>query len=133
MQSPSVAAVSWGPNRLDVFILQMDITFPEPSHPRGIQIITLGIHHRAYDGTQWENWEGLGGNFISVPAVTTWGPNRLDVFGIGTDKAVYHKAFESGVGWDANWESLGGSATTAPMAIGSGNGRIDLFVLGTDN
>jgi len=133
MQSPSVAAVSWGANRLDVFIVQMDITFPEPSHPRGIEIITLGIHHRAYDGTQWEAWEGLGGNFISVPAVTTWGPNRLDVFGIGTDKAVYHKAFQTGAGWDANWESLGGSATTAPVAIGSGNGRIDLFVLGTDN
>lgn len=37
-----------------------------------------------------------------------WGPNRLDVFGIGTDGAMYDKAREGDV-WEANWDDLGGT------------------------
>ena len=41
-------------------------------------------------------------------AVVAWGPNRLDVFGLGTDNAMYHKAW-MGSGWQAQWEDLGGT------------------------
>jgi len=62
----------------------------------------------------------------------TWGANRLDSFGLGTDNAVYHKAW-TGTGWQADWESLGGTFNSAPTAIAWGANRLDVFGLGTDN
>ncbi|HEY6785701.1 MAG TPA: hypothetical protein VI365_00150 [Trebonia sp.] len=40
-------------------------------------------------------------------SAAAWGPNRLDVFGVGGDKALYHKAWEGDV-WEAAWDNLGG-------------------------
>ncbi|HMG37445.1 MAG TPA: hypothetical protein VKM94_26305 [Blastocatellia bacterium] len=31
------------------------------------------------------SWEALGGRFNSPPAVASWGADRLDIFGLGTD------------------------------------------------
>ena len=31
------------------------------------------------------NWELLGGEIVGVPVVTTWAPNRMQVFAIGPD------------------------------------------------
>ncbi|GCF11255.1 hypothetical protein [Dictyobacter arantiisoli] len=42
--------------------------------------------------------------------VTTWSPHRLDIFGLGTDNAMYHKAW-NGSRWFPSltgWENLGG-------------------------
>ena len=39
-------------------------------------------------------WERLGGVFTSPPAVAAWGPNRLDIFGLGTDAQMFHKAWD---------------------------------------
>jgi hypothetical protein len=36
------------------------------------------------------------------------GANRLDVFGLGTDDGMYHKAW-NGSNWSPSWESLGGT------------------------
>ncbi len=53
--------------------------------------------------------------FSSPPAVTAWGNNRLDIFGLGLDGAMYHKAWD-GASWRPtllDWERLGG-VFTAP-------------------
>jgi hypothetical protein len=64
------------------------------------------------------------------PAVSSWAAERLDVFTVGTDNALWHKWFENG--W-YGWESLGGSLTDAsPAAISWSNGRIDVFARGSD-
>ncbi len=34
-------------------------------------------------------WESLGGSLSSAPSSVSWGPNRLDVFGIGDDSACW--------------------------------------------
>jgi hypothetical protein len=42
--------------------------------------------------------------------VASWGPNRLDIVGIGTNKAMHHKAWSGGA-WQPSqteWENLGG-------------------------
>jgi hypothetical protein len=44
--------------------------------------------------------------FTSPPAVAAWGPDRLDIFGLGLDRAMYHKAWTGSV-W-TEWEGLGG-------------------------
>lgn len=79
----------------------------------------------------WSKWEDLGGTLTSAPGVSSWGPNRLDVFTRGTDNAMYHKWW-NGSKW-SNFENLGGVLTSAPAAVSWGPNRIDTFVRGTDN
>ena len=46
----------------------------------------------------------------SAEWVTSWSGNRLDIFGLGTDGAMYHKAWD-GTAWRPSllgWERLGG-------------------------
>jgi hypothetical protein len=49
--------------------------------------------------------------FNSPPAAVSWGNNRLDIFGLGTDNQMYHKAWD-GQSWlpsAKDWELLGGT------------------------
>lgn len=83
------------------------------------------------DPAGWHAWESLGGGLGSDPAVSSWGPNRLDVFVAGTDDGLWHKSYDGGNGW-SGWESLGGVLDSAPGVVSWGPGRIDVFVVGTD-
>lgn len=58
----------------------------------------------------------------SGPAVSSWGGNRLDVFALGMDNALWHKWFTGS--W-SDWESLGGQLTSGPAGS-----RIDVFARG---
>jgi hypothetical protein len=76
---------------------------------------------------------GVSG-FPSVSAVS-WYYDRLDIFGLGTDDALYHKAW-TGNAWASSpsgWEYLGGRCNSPPVAVSWGPGRLDIFVLGTNN
>jgi hypothetical protein len=67
--------------------------------------------------------------------VVAWGANRLDVFVLGTDTAVYHKWWD-GSNWGpslTDWEYMGGACMSPPEVIAWGPNRLDLFVLGTDS
>ena len=66
--------------------------------------------------------------------VTSWGQNRLDIFGLGTDGAMYHKAWD-GSAWrpsPLDWARLGGVFTSPPAVVAWGQNRLDVFGLGTD-
>jgi hypothetical protein len=67
----------------------------------------MWLSTKAWDGTHWATREARGGTFISQPAAVAWGPNRLDVFALGTNSAMFHQAWD-GVRW-ATWEALGGT------------------------
>ena len=58
------------------------------------------------------------------------GPNQLDVFLIGGDRAVWHRAF-NGSAW-SDRDSIGGSCISPPAASATAN-WIDLYVLGDDH
>ena len=68
-------------------------------------------------------------------SVASWASDRLDIFGLGTDNQMYHKA------WDGNnwlpsvtdWEPLGGVFNSPPAVISWANDRLDIFALGADN
>jgi len=67
--------------------------------------------------------------------VVAWGPNRLDVFVIGTDSALYHKWW-SGSAWGPSltgYEYMGGACQREPRAVAWGPNRLDVFVIGTDS
>ncbi len=70
----------------------------------------------------------------SGPAVA-WGPNRLDVFVLGTNRALYHKWW-GGAAWgpaQITFENLGGVCCSVPQAVSRGPNRLDVFVTGTDS
>jgi hypothetical protein len=95
---PSI--VSWEPNRLDIDGLDTD------NH----------LLHKAWNGSKkvWEpsltSWKDLGGLLSSPPSVVSWEPNRLDIFGLGEDNQMLHKAW-NGSSWlpsVTGWTDLGG-------------------------
>ena len=71
---------------------------------------------------------------LQISAVS-WGTNRLDIFGLGQDNAMYHKAWD-GNSWlpsENDWERLGGVFTSPPAVASWGTNRLDIFGLGQDN
>ncbi|MFJ9038444.1 Dot/Icm T4SS effector Zinc-dependent metalloprotease LegP [Streptomyces sp. NPDC102406] len=67
--------------------------------------------------------------------VVSWESDRLDVFGIGTDSAMFHKWWD-GKTWGPGvkgWESLGGICTSPPTTVSWAHDRLDAFVVGTDS
>ncbi|MBB5367984.1 MULTISPECIES: M43 family zinc metalloprotease [unclassified Janthinobacterium] len=71
----------------------------------------------------------------SSSPVVAWGANRLDVFVVGTDSALYHKAW-NGTAWAPSvtaYEAQGGIVTSAPQVVSWGANRLDVFVTGSDS
>ncbi len=132
-RSSSSPVVSWGADRLDVFVLGTD----------------RALYHKWWGGAGWgpsvSDYEYMGGVCTSVPQVVAWvctsvpqvvawGANRLDVFVTGTDSALYHKWWD-GAGWGpsvTDYEHMGGVCLGDPRIVSWGADRLDVFVLGTD-
>jgi hypothetical protein len=79
----------------------------------------------------------LGGIFASPPVAVAVSESRLDVFGLGTDYAVYHKTFDASITdpasqWTPAWERLGGNFMSTPAVVSTGAQQIDVFGLGID-
>ncbi|HEV3470930.1 MAG TPA: M43 family zinc metalloprotease, partial [Pyrinomonadaceae bacterium] len=115
--------VSWGPDRLDLFVVGTD----------------RALYHKWWGGSSWgpslTGYERQGGVILSPPEVASWGPNRLDVFVVGTDRALYHKWW-NGSSWGPSltgYERQGGVIVSRPRAVSWGPDRLDLFVVGTDS
>jgi Repeat of unknown function (DUF346) len=109
------AAVSWGPNRIDVFVQGTD----------------NALYTKTWDGTRWSDYSGLGGAIASGPTACSWAPGRLDVFAQGADGTLQHIWYEGS--W-SDWEQLGANLILSnPAAVSWGPNRIDVFVQGTDN
>jgi hypothetical protein len=79
-----------------------------------------------------QDWFDLGGDFAYPPALASWQPGRLDVFGIGQDGAMYHRYWQSPDGWTLGsaWQNLGGKFTSPPLVVATGANQLDIFGLG---
>jgi len=120
---PSGPVVSWGPNRLDAFVIGTD----------------SALYHKAWNGSAWQpsptGYESLGGVVEGPAEAVSWGPNRLDIFVRGTDQGLYHKSW-NGSAWGPSvtgYENLGGKIVGKPKAVAWGPNRLDVFVIGTDH
>jgi hypothetical protein len=72
---------------------------------------------------------------VADPVAVSWAFERLDIFVIGTDQALYHKYWSPDTGWGpsvTDFEGLGGAILGAPSAISWQPERLDIFVVGTD-
>ena len=110
----STAAVSWGPDRIDLFWVDA----------------AGALIHRASSGDAWDAPESLGGTPASAPAATAWAVDQLQVFAVFPDGALWNR-FWDGEAWHP-WESLGGELHGTPAASSWGADRIDVWAPGTD-
>ena len=111
----SPAAVSWGPNRIDVFYADGKDD---------------SLAHQWWDGSTW-SFDDLGGTVTAGPGVSSWGPGRLDIFVRATNGVLYERIWNNG--W-LDWQAVGGvPIASGPAAVSWGPDRIDVFVQGTDD
>jgi hypothetical protein len=66
-----------------------------------------------------------GGSGQAEPAVTSWGQGRLDLFVCGSNSHLWHRWWDSNVGWSA-WQDMGGALTSPPSAVSWEPNRIDV-------
>jgi hypothetical protein len=117
----SPAAVSWGPNRIDLFA-----------------VWDREVHHRVHHNDAWQPWtENLGGVTNDAPAAASWRTERVDVLVRTLDHFMARRFWESGVtgGW-RDWENIGGRLPlllSAPVAVATGPRRIDCFARGAND
>lgn len=120
--SYALSVTSWGPHRLDVFGLG-------PNSKK-----KNALWHKYWDGSSWKpngkRLEYLGGDFISEPAVVSWGPGRLDIFAVDRKRNLLHKYFDGGK-W-VGWEILGEKIASTPTAVSWGVNRLDVFGVRAD-
>ena len=117
---------SWDHDRLDVFVVGTD----------------GALYHKAWTGSQWlpslTGYDRLGIPKAGVtirgnPKVVSWGHDRLDIFVVGTDGALYHKWWNGGWGPSVtDFEFMGGSINGDPAVASWDHDRLDVFVVGTD-
>jgi hypothetical protein len=72
----------------------------------------------------------LGGGLHSDVAVSTWGPDRLDLFRKGDDNTLEHRSWDGTI-W-TGWVTIGSGIVDTPSAVSWGVNRIDVLALGTD-
>jgi hypothetical protein len=117
------AVVSWGHDRLDVFV---------------VGSTDGALYHKWWDGAQWgpsaTGFEFMGGSIAGNPAAASWDHDRLDVFVVGTDGALYHKAW-NGSEWLpglTGYDKLGGFVVSNTAVASWDHDRLDVFVIGGD-
>lgn len=117
---PNVAAVSWGPNRLDVY-----------AGPTHYDYRCIG--HKWWDGAAWgpspDYFDDIHGYSSIPPVAVSWGPDRNDVFIVSEgDSQVYHFHVTS-QSKSESWTALGGSFPSKyPLtAVACNVDRLDVF------
>jgi hypothetical protein len=72
--------------------------------------VTEGGHvwQVSYDeaNAQWSQWSDLGHDITSEVSATSWGEDRIDVFG-KRGKTVMHRSWTTSSGWTQDWDDLG--------------------------
>lgn len=92
------AAVSWGPNCIDVFV-------------RGIN---FQLYHKWFDGVQWNGWEPLAVALGSGLDAASCAPGQLEVLALDPSNVVVRKAYSGG--WRSEGLVGGSAATGGPSA-----------------
>jgi hypothetical protein len=111
-----VAAVARSGRRLDRFWVDPD----------------RNLLHAAQRDGRWDEPENLGGRLASVPAVTAWDDEPMEVFAIFDDGQLWDRYWD-GTKWHA-WESLGGELAvgSTPAAAAAGSDRLEVMAIGRD-
>lgn len=108
--------------------------------PRTIDVFARGgddtIWRIVFGGDDWGNWKKVAEDIADGPAVASWAPHRVDLFGRNSRGEVVHEHSNDAVHFrDRN--NLGhpptGPLKGSPAAVSLKPNRLDLFVRGADD
>lgn len=125
------ACASWGPNRVDCFIIGND----------GQMYHTYSDNASSGDGRDFSPWieePGAPPDGFDLSAgigVTAWGVGRLDIMAITREGDVVHRYWDGGAWRPADWEFLAFPGNVGVSEIGCsswGVNRIDCFARGNN-
>ena len=90
------------------------------------------LRHASLRDGRWSEPDNLGGRLASVPAVTAWGDEPMEVFAIFDDGQLWDRYWD-GTTWHP-WESLAGELDpgSTPAAAAAGPDRLDVLARGRD-
>lgn len=77
------------------------------------------------------NFASLGGQIKYGPSAVSWGGDRLDLFVVGLDGQLFHRAGSTYGPWSW-WESLGGTLTASPAVLSFASNTLQVFGRGAD-
>lgn len=87
-----------------------------------------------FSASTWKkHWSSIGGISIANPAITSWSAQRLDIVVVGSDKSLWHRAWDFSLrdennGW-TEWETLNGSYLYSPAMVSWSANRLDIFAI----
>jgi hypothetical protein len=108
--------------------------------PRTIDVFARGGDHTIwriiFDGANWGDWKRVAADMIDGPAVASWAPQRLDLFGRNSRGELVHEHSNDAIHFgDRN--NLGhpktGPLKGSPAALSFKPNRLDVFVRGADD
>lgn len=106
-------------------------------HAGELSVFALGYDNRLWtaqiEGDAWGPWVDLGGDLKFSPGAVSWGPERLDIFAVGSDNCLKHTYYANHANGWGDWESFSAFLTSAPDVCSMARGRLDVFVKGHDN
>ncbi|KAJ9614397.1 hypothetical protein H2200_002533 [Cladophialophora chaetospira] len=124
-------AVSWGYPHLEVFALREKV-YPEWKYKSSTDSA----------GDSWlpaaQAFTSLGGETAPYQlgiAASARSSTNIDIFVVGTDRALYHKYHETDMEWgpgSVTWEPQSGGLISAPTVSTWAADRLDIWVIGDD-
>jgi len=124
--------------RTTIFILGSDRQYYFKYELSDSESLTPRTEETLSDGSgSWSAWTALGGKFKGGPAVVRSSDGRVEVFGRGSDNAIWHK-YQSRPNSDLEWTvwdplDKNMKFTSDPVAALSSEGFIHIFAKGVDN
>jgi hypothetical protein len=92
------------------------------------------VSNSATSGQVDLNYEQFAAALTRVADVACNSDGRLEVFGVGTDNALWHNWQQAPhAGPWSGWASLGGVITSDPSVFLNSDGRLEVFARGTDD
>ena len=76
-------------------------------------------------------FETIDADVQAVEAVS-WGPGRVDLFGLDYRGSTLHKSWDDGQAW-TTWEDLGGVILHVAKAVTHAPGGLNIFGVGQDS
>ena len=90
------------------------------------------LRTNTWNGFSWTGWARMDGIALYEPETVSSPNGDIDVFAVGTDRALWRRRWTASSGWSP-WKRLGGTLTSAPGAVLSGADRFDVFARGGDD
>jgi hypothetical protein len=104
---------------------------PNPPSPvcgeQASYTVTWGVDRKP----EWHAWGAMGGEVTAAPALTSPGPNLLDLFVRGMHDNLWHTRRENGQ-W-GHWHKIADVFQGPPAAIARAGGKLDVFALNGQN